>query len=119
MAAIERIACGPNPERSPRTMDLHTALMSSPLLRELETINRGEKQLSDSAAKRHHLVPEFILRHFAVIRDGRDRLVQLDVRTGAPRWVGPRDAASRHRFYRVTWRGRCAAPEDRGVPGAG
>jgi hypothetical protein len=82
-------------------MDPHAALMSSPLLQELEAINRGEKQLVDSAAKRHHLVAEFLLRHFTVVRDGRERLVQLDVRTGTPRWVDPRDAASRHRFYRV------------------
>jgi hypothetical protein len=84
------------------TSELRAALQSSPLVRTLEAIAQGEAPLPDSSAKRHHLVPEFVVRRFSGERDGRKRVLQLDVRTGTPRWVDPATAASRSRFYRVT-----------------
>jgi hypothetical protein len=71
-------------------------------MRELEAQARKDGPYPESEAKRHHLVPRFLLSRFACDRGGRERIVQLDLRTGKPQWVDPTKAASRTRFYRVT-----------------
>src|ERR671925_2277234 len=73
--------------------------MSSPLLQEMQAIAERKKALPDSDAKRHHFVPEFLLRRFSAQRNGRHRLCQLDVHTGKPVWVDPGTAASRRQLY--------------------
>jgi uncharacterized protein DUF4238 len=80
-------------------MGLHEDLLTSPLMRELAAIAEGDKSLPDSEAKRHHLVPAFLLRRFSVEKKGRERLCQLEIRSGKPIWVDPGKAASRRRFY--------------------
>ena len=74
--------------------------MSSPLLQAMEEIALGDgKPRTDSEAKRHHFVPEFLLHRFSVERNGRLRVLQLDLATGKPVWVDPGTAASRKRLY--------------------
>jgi len=50
-----------------------------------------------SHAKRHHFVPQLLLRQFC--RTGDARLFQLDVRSGRPIRVSVREAASRRSYY--------------------
>lgn len=52
--------------------------------------------VSDKRRVRHHVVPRLHLRHFA---DGTDRVVQLDLDTGARRQVSIADAAVIRNFY--------------------
>jgi Protein of unknown function (DUF4238) len=80
-------------------MGLKEDLMSSPLMQEMEAIAKSEKSLPDSEAKRHHFIPEFLLRRFADNKNGRERLCQLDIASGKPIWVDPGSAASRRRLY--------------------
>lgn len=82
-------------------MALKDDLHESPLIRELEAIGGGKKSLPGSEAKRHHLIPEFLLRRFSRRREGRDRVLQLDIGSGKPTWADPETAASRRRFYSV------------------
>jgi hypothetical protein len=70
-------------------MGLYEDLLSSPLLQGMQAIAEGEKALPDSEAKRHHFIPEFLLRRFSVEKNGQERLCQLDVHTGKPLWVDP------------------------------
>ena len=82
------------------TVDLRAGFLSSPLFAELLEL-AGRDEYPESEAKRHHLVPRFLLQRFATDRGGRERIMQLDVTSGATRWVDPRTAASRMRFYRL------------------
>lgn len=52
-----------------------------------------------SAARKHHYVPEFLLRRFADPKTGQ--LHQLDKRTGKPSKINPRDAAQQRDYYRL------------------
>jgi len=55
-----------------------------------------------SDAKRHHIVPRFLLARFAEpLGDNQGRLVQLDIKQGATNPVSVKTAATRHRFYSV------------------
>lgn len=83
-------------------MNLRAGFDASPLLRELTEIARRGEPYPESSAKRHHLVPRFLLARFARRGSGRDRIMQLDCRSGATHWVDPAAAASRTRFYRLT-----------------
>lgn len=79
--------------------DLEAAFRASSLFREFEQLSADETPLPDSEAKRHHFIPQFLLRRFLV--EGRDRLFQLDVDTGTPQAIAPSQAASRRHFYSV------------------
>jgi Protein of unknown function (DUF4238) len=58
--------------------------------------------LDANQAKRHHFLPQLLLRRFAFERDGGDGIFQMGVTgRGAPRRVGLRGAASRKRFYSI------------------
>jgi hypothetical protein len=81
---------------------LRAGFFASPLLRELEALTRRDGPYPESQAKRHHLVPAFLLRRFIRPGSERPRVVQLDLRSGRPQPVDPATAASRTRFYRVT-----------------
>lgn len=80
--------------------ELRTAFLESPLYREMAAHANGG-DVPDSAAKRHHFIPRFLLREFASERDSRHLIFQLEKRTGQPRKVTVDAAASRHRFYAI------------------
>lgn len=82
-------------------MNLREGFLSSPLLLELAEIAASGEPYPESAAKRHHLVPRFLLVRFARPDSERERVMQLDVRSGKNYWVDPGTAASRTRFYRL------------------
>lgn len=81
---------------------LRQGFLSSPLLKELEALVRAGDPYPESDAKRHHLVPRFLLQRFVRQTSERPRIMQLDVTCGKPQAVDPAAAASRMRFYRVT-----------------
>lgn len=57
-------------------------------------------RLERNQAKRHHFLPQFLLRGFAHEHNGKDRLFQMQTASrGAPRRVDVRTAASRRRLY--------------------
>jgi hypothetical protein len=80
--------------------DFRTGWLQSPLglliaeMRQTGDYGRIEK----SEAKRHHFVPQLLLREFSADPDRR-ALFQLDVSTGQPRKTSVRDAAFKHRLY--------------------
>lgn len=81
-------------------LELRSAFLSNPLLQELNRLaEAGTPPNSD--AKRHHFIPRFLLREFAIERDGKHWLSQLELKTGQHRRVTVESAASRHRFYTV------------------
>jgi hypothetical protein len=84
--------------------DLDQAFRASPLFQELEQRVERDEPPQESQAKRHHFVPQFLLRKFA---NEDNRLFQLDVATGRPQGITPSSAASRRHFY--------AAVDDEGV----
>jgi hypothetical protein len=80
------------------------AMEASPLMAELKAMGlSGDfSKLDRNAAKRHHYVPQFVLRGFADPTDGGRRIFQMPTRSRkAPRRVGVRDAALRQWLYRV------------------
>jgi hypothetical protein len=80
------------------------AMKASPLIREFEAMARSEdfSKLDRNTAKRHHYVPQFVLRGFADPRDGGRRVFQMPTKSRkAPRRVGVRDAALRQLLYRM------------------
>src|SRR5215207_6191786 len=57
-------------------------------------------RLDGNQAKRHHFLPQFLLRGVAQERGGKERLFQMHTASrGAPRLVDLRAAASRRRLY--------------------
>jgi hypothetical protein len=81
--------------------ELEAAFRASPLFQELERrAGTGPDPIPDSNAKRHHFIPQFLLRRF--LASGSDRLCQLAVGSGTPRAIAPASAASRRHFYAVT-----------------
>lgn len=80
------------------------AMEASPLMAELKTMGlSGDfSKLDSNAAKRHHYVPQFILRGFADPGDGGRRIFQMPTRSRrAPVRVGVRDAAVKQWLYRA------------------
>jgi hypothetical protein len=80
------------------------AMEASPLMADLKAMGlSGDfSKLDRNAAKRHHYVPQFVLRGFADPADGGRRIFQMPTRSRkAPIRVGVRDAALRTRLYRV------------------
>src|SRR5215210_2506087 len=78
------------------------ALHLSPLIRELTEmgISGDFSRLDRNEAKRHHFLPQFLLRGFAHAQNGKDELFQMETaKRGAPRRVDLRTAASRRRLY--------------------
>jgi hypothetical protein len=55
----------------------------------------------ESAAKRQHFLPQMLLREFCREKDGKERIFQLDVKTGKTLPVSPEKAASRRHLYTV------------------
>jgi Protein of unknown function (DUF4238) len=83
---------------------VEASFRASPLFQELESIIECDDwgRFDRSKAKRQHFIPLFLLSRFTSLgRNGNERLCQLDVRTGRPRWVGPQTAASRRHFYAI------------------
>ena len=80
------------------------AIEASPLMAALKAMGlSGDfSKLDRNAAKRHHYVPQFLLRGFADPADGGKRIFQMPTRSRkAPMQVGIRDAAIRQWLYRV------------------
>ncbi len=67
----------------------------------MHAIGAGHRSLPRSEAKRHHIVPQFLLARFAEPPTKDGQLYQLDQRSGANRRVAVSKAAARHRFYAV------------------
>jgi hypothetical protein len=67
----------------------------------MHEIGAGRRAFPKSDAKRHHIVPQFLLANFAEPPTKDGLLYALDRKTGANRRVAVRDAANRHRFYAV------------------
>jgi len=89
------------------------------LAQHLRAIERGEKELPKSDAKRQHFVAQFHLGEFTKPpRDDRARVIQLDIKTGRPDPVKPESAASRRRFYTIEDQEGEAEQLDRVVPGS-
>jgi hypothetical protein len=58
--------------------------------------------LERNQAKRHHFLPQLLLRKFSFAHEGREGIFQMKAAgRGAPRRVGVRQAASRNRLYSV------------------
>lgn len=78
------------------------ALWASPLVAacvEMATTNDFSR-LDRNAAKRHHFLPQFLLRGFAHRHKGKACLFQMETASRrAPLRVDVRTAASRHRLY--------------------
>jgi hypothetical protein len=80
------------------------AMEASPLMTELKAmgISGDFSKLDGNRAKRHHYVPQFVLRGFTDPADGGRRIFQMPTRSRkAPTRVGVRDAALRQWLYRV------------------
>jgi hypothetical protein len=72
------------------------AFAESPLVEALVAIGKGESSLPESDAKRHHFIPQLLLRRFR----GDDKLLrQLDKGTGKVLKKGVPSAASEDSFY--------------------
>jgi hypothetical protein len=57
-------------------------------------------RLDKNAAKRHHFLPQFVLRSFGHSHRGKDFIFQMETQTRrAPARLEIRTAASRHRLY--------------------
>lgn len=78
------------------------ALVASPLTKacmEMAASNDFSR-LDSNAAKRHHFVPQLLLRRFAEAHSGKDCLFQMEATSRkAPLRVDMRTAASRRRLY--------------------
>jgi hypothetical protein len=78
---------------------LREGFLGSPLLLQLTAIAEGRKAVPESAAIRHHFIPQFLLRRFSIDGTSGQRIMQLDLRSGEPRSVSIERAASRRRLY--------------------
>jgi len=81
-----------------RPSDWPSPIYDHPLPQRLHDIGAGRIQLPPSAARRHHYVPQFILRGFEC-RDLPKHLVHLDKRTGRPRQVPIASAGWEEHLY--------------------
>jgi hypothetical protein len=81
-----------------------SAMNASPIMRELvEMGSTGDfSRLDANQAKRHHYIPQFVLREFATRRDGKHFIFQMPTQgRRAPTAVSVRDAALRKNLYRA------------------
>jgi hypothetical protein len=75
----------------------------SPLLRHLHDIVEGRKPMPDSDGKRHHFIPQFLLRRFASTGSSDvPRVARLDRRSGQPRTVTTKEAAFKKNLYTLS-----------------
>jgi hypothetical protein len=83
--------------------EVDAAFSASPLFQQLvELAAQDDRTVLDSEAKRHHVVPRFLLENFTSTR-GEDRaLFQLDVARGRPSKVSPVSAGARRNFYTIS-----------------
>jgi len=77
--------------------EIEHAMAASPLFAHMEKLATGEATLRDSSAKRHHFLPQMLLRRF--LPPGGDRLHQLSTKRGANNPIAVDKAASRRRLY--------------------
>jgi hypothetical protein len=78
------------------------AMLASPLMGAfIEMAESNDfSRLESSTAKRHHFLPQLLLRHFATPFRGKDCIFQMEATSRrAPLRVDIRTAASRHRLY--------------------
>jgi Protein of unknown function (DUF4238) len=65
-------------------------------------VSQDFSRLDNNSAKRHHFVPQFLLRGFSHKHNSKDCLFQMETASRrAPRRVAVRTAASRHQLYRA------------------
>lgn len=86
----------------PDVRRIQAAFAASPLAVEMAAMGAADdfSRLEKNAAKRQHFIPQLLLRGFASDKGGDLQLCQMETqRRGAPRPVGIREAASRHRLY--------------------
>lgn len=76
-------------------------LLSSRVYQTMEAVLGGDRSFPEPEAKRHHFVPALTLRRFATTSDRR-RIMQVELRRGAPRSVPIKEAASRRNLYTLT-----------------
>lgn len=88
------------------------ALQASPVVAAFQemAVSNDFSRLDRNAAKRHHFLPQFLLRGFAHAHQGKARLFQMETATRrAPLRVDVRNAASRRRLYTAVGEdGRCS-----------
>jgi len=80
------------------------ALNSSPVVRAFTEmgVSGDFSRLDRNQAKRHHFVPQFLLRGFALEHNGKHRLFQMETASrGAPRRVDLGTAASRRLYTAI------------------
>jgi hypothetical protein len=74
----------------------------SPLILHIGDIVEGRRPMPEPTAKRHHYLPQFVLRRFGTATPGDvSRLFQLDRRSGQPRKVTSKDAGFEKNLYTV------------------
>ncbi|HZQ80951.1 MAG TPA: DUF4238 domain-containing protein [Gaiellaceae bacterium] len=78
-----------------------TALQAAPIYTALNSMaESGDYSALETQAKRHHYVPQFLLRRFSHEYEGKPHVFQMDMTSGsAPRRVGLRSAAVREGLY--------------------
>jgi hypothetical protein len=80
------------------------AMRESPLISAFQemSISGDFGALDQNQAKRHHFLPQLLLRKFSFIRDGKEGIFQMKAAgRGAPQRVGLKGAASRNRLYAI------------------
>lgn len=80
------------------------AMLASPIAQDLARMVESQdySRLDKNSAKRHHFLPQFMLRGFSHSHRGQDCVFQMEVTSRrAPRRMPVRTAASRHRLYQA------------------
>ncbi|MGA2163217.1 MAG: DUF4238 domain-containing protein [Solirubrobacteraceae bacterium] len=80
------------------------AIEDSPVAAEFKemAISHDFSRLDNNSAKRHHFVPQLLLRRFSHKHNKKDCIFQMETTSRkAPRRVPVRTAASRHQLYRA------------------
>jgi hypothetical protein len=83
--------------------EIDAAFKASPLFQQLvDLAAKDDRTVLDSEAKRHHVVPRFLLENFTSTRGEERALFQLDVGSGKPSKVSPVRAGARRNFYTIS-----------------
>lgn len=83
-----------------RQVVLRDAFLTSEVHRDMAPYLDGSRPLPDSGAKRHHFIPQMMLRAFALQADA-SRVMQLDLDTGTTIKIPIGQAASRRNLYTI------------------
>src|SRR5262245_1316614 len=78
------------------------AMGESPVIRAFKemSLSGDFSALDQNPAKRHHFLPQLLLRKFSFTRDGQEGIFQMKAAgRAAPQRVGLKGAASRNRLY--------------------